>query len=248
MAASLYETLIIMKRPFETVTETFFENLDKLKENQKYNFEHSEKFMLWIVGFSIGGVSLIVTNLTQFNQTFTHDIVKAILILLSISIISGIIYRWTFYLFQIQYQSIEFYLQGAFSNKEMMDMDPDDLTNETDIKEVLRRLKSDFGEDAYFILEDYNNITQEGKEYLLSDIKNHYKKVGEGVKKEYEFSMAYVKGIFKEAFGLSDKRINKLFNSNTSKKLKLFGRLTAFAFIISCLTFISVIIILCVKY
>lgn len=62
-----------MKRPFETVTETFFENLDKLKENQRYNFNNSEKFMLWIVGFSIGGLSIIVTNLTQFNQSFSHS-------------------------------------------------------------------------------------------------------------------------------------------------------------------------------
>ena len=48
-----------MKSPFETVTETFFENLDKLKENQRYNFNNSEKFMIWIVGFSIGGLSII---------------------------------------------------------------------------------------------------------------------------------------------------------------------------------------------
>jgi len=92
-----------MKGPFETVTETFFENLDRLKENQRYNFSNSEKFMIWIVGFSIGGLFIIVSNLTQFNQSFSHNILKTILILLSISIISGIVYRWAFYLFQIQY-------------------------------------------------------------------------------------------------------------------------------------------------
>ena len=237
-----------MKRPFISVTEIFFENLDKLRENQRYNFERSEKFMLWIVGFSIGGVSIIVTNLTQFGQTFNHDFVKVILILFSTSIISGIIYRWAFFIFQVQYQSIEFYLQGAFSNKEMMDIDPEDMTNETDIKEVLRRLKDDFDEDAYFILEDYNKLPQEGKDFLLNDIKNHYKKVGESVKKEYEFSMNYVKSTFKQAFGLSEKKLNKLFNRNASKKLKLFGWLTAITFIINCLAFTSVIIIMCIKY
>jgi len=237
-----------MKRPFETVTETFFENLDKLKENQRYNFNNSEKFMIWIVGFSIGGLSIIATNLTQFNQSFSHCIVKTILILLSTSIISGISYRWTFYLFQIQYQNIEFHLQGAFSNKEIMETDPDDLTNETDIKEVVRRLKIDFDEDVSFVLEDYSQVNDAGKLFLLNDLKAHYKKVGESVKAEFEFAMKYVKKTYKEAFGYSDKKIDKLFNSNTAKKLKIYGWTTAIAFFISCLSFIAVIIILCIEF
>lgn len=157
-----------MERPFQTVTRAFSENLDKLKENQRYNFDKAEKFMLWIVGFSIGGVSLIVTNLTQFNQTFNHNTVKAVLILLSIFIIAGIVYRWAFYLLQIHYQGIELYLQGAFSNEKIMEMEmePEDITNETDIKEVVRRLKVDFDEDMSYVLDGYTNSTQEKKEFL----------------------------------------------------------------------------------
>jgi hypothetical protein len=237
-----------MKGPFETVTETFFENLDRLKENQRYNFSNSEKFMIWIVGFSIGGLFIIVSNLTQFNQSFSHDILKTILILLSISIISGIVYRWAFYLFQIQYQNIEFYLQGAFSNKEIMDTNPDDLSSETDIKEVVRRLKIDFGEDASFVLEDYSKVNDAGKLFLLNDLKAHYKKVGKSVKEEFEFAMNYAKDTFKRAFGLSDKRIEKLFNSNTAKKLKAYGWTIAIAFFISCLSFITVLVILCINF
>lgn len=178
-----------MKRPFETITETFFENLDKLKENQRYNFNNSERFMIWIVGFSIGGLSIIVTNLTGLNLSYSHCVIKLILILLSISIISGIIYRWTFYLYQIQYQNIEFYLQGAFSTKETMQTEPEDLSNETDIKEVIRRLKLDFNEDMSFILKDYIKANDTGKQFLLDDLKAYYKSIGTNVKKEYEFTM-----------------------------------------------------------
>jgi hypothetical protein len=237
-----------MQGPFETITETFFENLDKLKENQRYNFERSEKFMLWIVGFSIGGISLIATNLTEFNKLFTHFTLKTVFILLIISIISGIIYRWAFYLFQIQYQTVEFYLQGAFSNKKTMAMDPKDLTNETDIKEVLRRLKIDYDEDASFILEDYNKVTPEGKAFLLNDIKKHYKKVGDNVKKEYDFAINYSKETFQKAFGFSDKRINKMFDPINPKKLKVLARITTVAFILCCLSFVTVIVVLCIKY
>lgn len=129
-----------------------------------------------------------------------------------------------------------------------METDPDDLTNETDIKEVVRRLKIDFDEDVSFVLEDYSKVNEDGKLFLLNDLKSHYKKVGESVKAEFEFAMKYVKTTYKEAFGLSDKKIDKLFNSNTAKKLKVYGRTTAIAFFISCLTFISVVVILCIKF
>ena len=237
-----------MKRPFDTVKEMFFENFEKLKENQRYNFSNSDKYMVWVVGFAIGGLSIIVTNLTQFNQTFNHCVIKAILILLSISIISGIIYRWSFYLWQIQYQSIEFYLQGAFSDKEIMETEPDDLSNETDIKEVVRRIKTDFGEDVSHILPLYNQADANLKEYLLKDLKQHYKKVGEWAKKDFEFAMKYVKDVYQKAFGLSEKRIDKMFNAKNSAKLKFFGWTTAIAFLISCLSFIAVVIILCAAY
>jgi hypothetical protein len=104
-----------------------------------------------------------VTNLTQFNQSFSHTIIKTILVLLSTSIISGMIYRWGFYIWQIQYQSIEFYLQGAFSDKEFMETDPDDLTDERDIKEVVRRINTDFGEDLLMYFHFTTNQTIIGK-------------------------------------------------------------------------------------
>lgn len=237
-----------MKRPFDTVQEIFFENLEKLRENQRYNFSNADKYMVWVVGFAIGGLSIIVTNLTQFNQSFSHFTIKTILVLLATSIISGILYRWAFYLWQIQYQSIEFYLQGAFTDKEIMEIDPDDLTNETDIKEVVRRIKTDFGEDFSHILSIYNQANDAGKEYLLNDMKNHYKKTGEWAKKDFEFAMNYVRGIYKSAFGLSQKKIDKLFNADTAENLKFYGRTVAITFFLSCLSFISVVIILCIKY
>jgi hypothetical protein len=237
-----------MKRPFDTVKDLFFENLDKSLENVRYNFSNSEKFMVWIVGFSIAGLSIIVTNLTKFNQDFNHSIIKAILILLSISIISGIIYRWAFYAFQTQFQNIEFYLRGAFSNPDIMETDPKDLTNIVDIKEVVRLLKIDFGEDHSPLLEVYEKEDSEGKELLLSDLKKHYNNIGEWAKKDFELGLNYAKNTFKEAYGLTDKKADKLFKPTNSSLFKIYGSITTIAFLLSCLSFISVIIILCVAY
>lgn len=237
-----------MKRPFETVRESFFENLDKLRENQRYNFSNSEKYLVWIVGFSIAGLSVIVTHLTQFNQIYSYATIKTILILLVISIISGIIYRWVFHLWQVQYQSIEFYLQGAFSDKEIMEIEPENLTSETDIKEVVRRLKTDFGEDVSYVLPIYEQLDKNQQEFLLNDLKKHYKKVGEWAKEDFKNAMAYVKETYKNAFGFSQKKIDKLIGSNSAKKFKYLGWITSITFLLSGLTFIAVIIILCTVY
>lgn len=237
-----------MKRPFEFVMDNFFENLDKVKENQRYNFNNSERFMIWIVGFSIGGLSIIVTNLAQFTNSFDYSTIKTILILLSTSIISGILYRWFFYIYQIHYQSIEFYLQGAFSNQQIMEVNPDDISNENDVKEVIRRLKIDYDDDVSNVLDEYSKLNPEGKLIVLNDLKSRYQFIAQGIKREYEFAMNYAKDTYKEAFGLSDKTFERMFQPNSSKRFKLFERLTSISFLISCLSFIAVVTILCIKY
>lgn len=122
------------------------------------------------------------------------------------------------------------------------------MANETDIKEVVRRIKTDFGEDVSHVLPIYEQVNEEGKEYLLNDLKNHHKKIGEWAKRDFELAMTYVKDIYKAAFGLSQKRIDKLFNTSTVQKLKFFGWTVTILFLLSCLTFIAVVIILCIAY
>jgi hypothetical protein len=204
--------------------------------------------MVWIVGFSIGGLTIILTNLTSFSQMFSHGILKLVLVLLSASIISGIVYRWAFYLYQVQYQNIEFYLQSAFSDKEIMETDPDDLSKETDIKEIVWRLKVDFGEDLSHVLEIYEKIDANHKLLLIEDLKRHYRRTGEWAKKDYEGAIKYAKDTFRKAFGASEKKVDRLFNSNSASALKFWGRIVTIAFLISCLTFIIVLILLTILY
>lgn len=237
-----------MKGPYEVITESVFKSLDQLKENQRYNFSNSEKFLLWIVGFSIGGISIIVTSLAQFSDSYSHIIIKIILTLLSISVICGIIYRWHIHLYFIQYQKVEFYLQGAFSNEKMMDIEADDISDEKDIKEVIRRLKNDFGEDASYVLEIYNNISEEKKAILLEDFKNHYTNISKNVKQQYKLTKDYVKETMTKAFGISEKKFDRLINQDTGKQLNKFGRIATIAFLISCFSFIIVLCCLCIFY
>ena len=237
-----------MKRPSEAVKEVCFENLKRTRENTKFIFEHSDKFIVWIVGFSLGGISLIVSNPSKVDKVISYTLMKSILILLTTSIIFGIFYRITYYLYQIYYQQIEFFIESSFSNKKFMEIETDDLTNETDIKEVIRRLKEDFGEDLFYIFDIYDQSNLKTKEFLLNDLKSHYKKTGEWAKKDFELGIEFVKDTLKTAFGFSEKKFTQIFNEKISTKLKVYSWLTTTFFFLTCLSFIAVVIIFCITY
>jgi hypothetical protein len=238
-----------MKRPFDTIRELFFENVNRSRENARFIFTQSDNLLVWLVGFSIGGLSIIVSNLTTFNSTFSHCTVKTVLTLLTISIIAGILYRIAFYIYQINYRNIEIFLETAFSNKEFMDIDPDDLTEVKDIKVVIRKLKDGFGEDLSHIQNIYDTVDEHHKNLMLEDLKKHYNNLSLWAKHDFTNAMEFVKDTYKKAFGLSDKKTNSLFSkSHSATLLKIFGWITTVSFLICCGTFIAVILILCTQY
>ena len=146
------------------------------------------------------------------------------------------------------YRQIEYYIDSAFSSKEFMEIEPEDLTLETDIKVVVRRLKEDFGEDLSYIFDLYEKADPIEKEHLLTDLVTYYKKTGEWAKKDYDLAVEFAKDTIQKAYGFSKLKVDKIFNDNSSAKLKIAGYVTRFSFLISCLTFVAVIIILCAAY
>ena len=238
-----------MKRPFESITETFSNSLERVRENQISNFSNSEKFMVWIVGFSIGGVAIIFTNLTSINELYNYNIIKLVLCCLCLSIISGLIYRWSFYKVQYYYQNIEFYLQGAFSNKEeMMESCPDDLSEVNDIHEIIRKLKIDYDLDYNYILETFESLDEVNREIIKNNLRKNYKTTADSIKREYEFTIDYVQDVYANAFGISKDKIKKTLNKNSSKYFNLYGKISSISSIISCFSFMFVIILLAIIY
>lgn len=237
-----------MKKPSDSLQELFFETIQYTRKNSKLGFEYLDKLIVWIVGFSIAGLSLIATKLTEFNFKTDYFLSKTILILLVISIISGIVFRISFYLYQNILNQIDIYLNTAFSNKEFMEVDSPDLSDETDIYEVIRKLKIDFGEDLSHELEIYKNANDSHKTLILNSLKSHYKKKGEWAKADYQLAISYAKDTLQKAYKIPNKEIEKAFNGEKDGNHKFWGWLTAIGFSLCCLSFITVIIILAVAY
>lgn len=239
-----------MERPFDSRLKSVYETLEKTKENFIFNFNQIDKILVWIVGFSVTAISIIISKISEISENYSSSLLKTVLFLLTTSIISGIIYRLSALLFLQKYQSIMFFLEGAFSSEKAMPTKTKELVNPDDIHEIYQKIKSDFDQNYSDIIQlYYKTESAERKKYYVEYLKNEYKRLAEWAKDEYEYADEYMKEVYKTALGLSDKEINKLFDKNVgSFYLKLWGRISIISIAICLITFISVIIILAVNY
>jgi hypothetical protein len=232
-----------MKRPSETLIHFFLENLESLKENQRNNFHLLDQLVLWIVGLSIGGLSLILINLTDLAQFFSYIILKISIILLVISLISGISFRCFCYLLQLEFQKAEFYLRGALTDKNFMQNDPSQIDNENDINEIIRQFKNDFDEDLSFELQNYNDASESHKLVIITSLKNHYKKISEWSKKDFELGQQFINDTFQKAFGLSKKEYSIFNNPNRPNRSSQYAKACFYLFLACCVSFTFAIIL-----
>ena len=238
-----------MKRPFELIRDATTENLARSREDLKAGIEQAHAFMVWIVGFSVGGLYLIVSNPAKVLNPYSHCLLKTMLILLTTSVVTGIIYRLAIYRFLARYNSVMVYIEGAFSKEEVMSTQVNDLSNETDIMEVARLLKDEFGEDVSSTVDLYMRASDElYKQRLLDGLKMHYNKTGAWAKADLESAIAYSKSVFKTAFGLSDKTVNKAFTHSSTTRMKLWRWVSIISFYLSCIAFVAVPVMICIVY
>lgn len=237
-----------MDRPFVAVKAMVSGIIQQHKENAIRLLNQIESLLTWIVGFSIGGISLIVTDISEFSEAFSRPLIKCVLTLLVLSIVTGILFRIACYFIQVYNDQIQVYIETAFSDKEFMEIDAEDISNETDIKEVLRRLKIDFGEDLSGVLIHYEAVPEEGKILILEDVKKHYKKTADWAKKDYELAISHVNDTLQKAYGYTSYQLSAIMKDETANKWQFWIKTAFCSFIASCITFIAVIILLCVAY
>lgn len=239
-----------MERPFDTRLRHTYDSLEKSKENFIFNFNQNDKILVWIVGFSVTAISLIISNVAKTSETYSACILKIVLILLATSIISGIVYRFSALLFLTRYQNAMFFLKGAFSQEEIMPENTRELKKPSDIYEVYQNIKMDFGHDYADVINLYSQSqTEEEKQYYVEYLKSEYTRLAEWSANEYKYANNYIKSVFKNAFGFSDKKINKIFSkNNNSFYLKLWTRVCQISISICLISFVSVILILVFYY
>lgn len=234
-----------MKRPFDAMMEVVAEHLAVARENQRFNQQQSDKLMIWLVGFCVGGIALIIGNMEKLQERFSYPLLKHMILLLSVSIVSGLIYRIALFYYVIYYQNAEYFLKSYFNNEEVMETDPDEIREEEDVNQVVRRLQIDFGEDHWHRLAQYDQLdSAEAKTGFRQSLIDRYFNLARFAKEDERIGTDFVLKGYQHAFGLSEKQLRGAAQVNNATRLKRWTRIAGVAAVVSLLAFVAVLVLL----
>lgn len=237
-----------MKTPYDVIRDVFSNTLQKSSESQRLNFDNLTKFVIWIVGFSTTGIALMVSNINDFKTLFPYPFIKTLLYLLSLSIFSGIVFRYSFYILQAKYQVILNNLIITFSDVDVMSIDVDSMEEENDIVKLINSLKFDFDIDFNYLLKDFNKLTKEDQQNIILFLRKRHKDFAEFAKNNLQDGIDSVRSAMSKAYGISEEKVHKIIYGDPSKNLKFFKKLTNTSFWFCCGSFLIVMILLTIFY
>jgi hypothetical protein len=237
-----------MKTPYNAIREVYYSNLQKASENQNINFNNLNKFVVWIVGFSTTGIALMVSNINNFKTLFPYLFIKILLYLLSLSIFSGVVFRYAFYILQTKYQIILNNLIITFTDVDVMSIDADSVEEENDIVNIINSLKFNFDTDFNYLLKDFNQVGEKEQQNRLLFLRARHKTLSEFTKKNLQDGINDLKSTVSKAYGITEEKAQKIIYGDPSKNVKIFRRLTNASFWFCCGSFLLVMILLTVFY
>lgn len=233
-----------MERPFRAVITAARENLDKSEENDKSNQEFLDSFSLWLIGLAVAGLSLVIINTDKIVPLCGERSTKIMLVLFIISIISGILHRYFLFLFRKEYNENLFFLRGALSNKKVMTVDPEDVTDIQELDKIILYLEEDFGLDY----NDYLKVElpEANKLLLLEDLKQKYVNFGVWAKRDYQLGLEYLKDTFSHVYKYSEKQYLQM-NTTDGQRAKNLDVIQARLLILSILSFIGALVLMVIQ-
>ncbi len=225
-------------RPFDQYRKIFKSQNNQSKELLKYVFEKSDGISLWIIGLSVGGITLFANNVANIQKTISSNYLKPILLLLAISVTSGIVYRVLFLYFFILLKKIQTQIDISFSNESFMDTESLLNGNET-FEELIKAVKDNCG-DLSYLLNIYNTVDENVRSTLYNSVTSHYLETVEFAKKDTDLVLEFIADTYSKFTGYSKKKYLKEFNrNNVGKQYKLAQYSTAIFYFIYILTFFT---------
>ena len=139
-------------------------------------FDKADAFSLWIIGFSIAGIGLLIGNTDKIKPLISPNLFHRISISLCVSIIAGIIFRYVYMWF--------FMLNMKIMDRMISDYSPEEhlpnLTNSKDLdgtqsfEELLIATQQYAGQDLSHFLIDYANADEQQRQILYKTIVDYY--------------------------------------------------------------------------
>jgi hypothetical protein len=195
-------------RPFDQLREIFRAVNHENRELVKYVFEKSDSISLWIIGLSIGGISIFANNIADIQRAIPLCKLRPILLLLAISVTSGIVYRGLYlYFFSILNNTMRG-IDIAFSNRQMMHTNSE-LTGKETYEELLHKIRSGTGEDFFHLMSEYNMMDDGAKQNRYNQMVDFYLRSVEFAKKDTESALDFIADTYSKFYGVSKRKFLK---------------------------------------
>jgi len=213
----------LIKTPFDQLRETVRKVNSEGKELFKYVFEKSDSISLWIIGLSLGGVAIFANNIGNIQKTISLPYLKQILLLLTISVTSGIIYRTLYLYLYVIIDQINRNIDIAFSKEKTMDTESL-LTGKETFLELVDVLNKGFEEDLTYLIPVFNTIDEKARKILYQSVVDHYLANVNFAATNTGYAMDFFVETYAEAYGMTKEQFEKKvknFNSGSRYKCTL---------------------------
>lgn len=231
---------MMIERPFEQFREIFRHSNNLNRDLFKYIFEKSDNISLWIIGLSVGGISIFANNIADIQSVISPFSLKPILLLLTISVTSGIVYRSLYLYFFVLLNNIYIGIDLAFSNRKTMDT-VSNLTGNESFEELIDRVLCGTGVDLSYLISAYKDIDDSSREIIYNSVVDYYIKMVEFAQKDIDLALDFVADTYSKFYGKNkEKFLIKIKTSNFgSKQYKTTLILTTLFYFIYNLSFLA---------
>ena len=230
----------IFKKAYEDIS-TYF---NSYKEDMKPIHSFSDKYIVWIIGFSISGILLLIKETDSIKNIISICNQKLIICTLTISVITGVVYRLCFYFTNV--------FGNVLHNNFLIRISPATVNaprilnyDSFELEDMIDLIKTDFdveirNEEILFFM---NKESSDGKSLAKNEMIKYHKKLCGWYNEKVESYMTYYRNSYLDIFDIDlDKK--SIFNNTT--KYKYYYKISvvtgAFAFYLCNLLFIASIV------
>ncbi len=203
-------------RPFVQLRELFRAANQENRELLKYVFEKSDSISLWVIGLAVGGISIFANNIADVQGAISPAYLKPILLLLTTSVTSGIVYRGMYlYFFVVLNKTIQG-IDIVLSNHRMMATESNLKGNEI-FDQLVKELDIGFGDDLSYLIPLYHKIEEHNKKELYDSVVKHYHAKIKFAQRDTELLFDFVADTYSKFQGINkDKLLSKMKNPQSS--------------------------------
>lgn len=234
--------------PYEGIKHIAKISYEHDKKSFELIFDFSDKFITWLFGFSVAGISLIIAN---YDKMFKFSSLNWVVVLLALTIIFGLFYRLAAYTVLVKNRSLENYFSGYFGDLDIWPVIVEEDISEFTASQMVNLIKNDFNEEP----KDYHKSEAELDPDVL---RNYYLKLIEHSKKYFYIGANSLGETFEVCYKVKKQKTVELMEmafglKESNKNLigfdALFWKtLIRFLFVFSILSFLICIIIITVSF